>query len=173
MSNIVLVGMMGAGKTTLGKVLSKRTGMTHIDLDQLIESMEGVAIKDLFSIKGEAYFRTLETKCLNRLLGKSDLILSTGGGIVLRAENLSLMKAIGKVVFLNASPECLKMRLANEETQRPVLKNNSLRALCMVREPLYRGASDVIVSVDALGVEDIATQILKEVGYEDFNAKRS
>ncbi|QRG69755.1 shikimate kinase [Brevibacillus choshinensis] len=120
MKNVVLVGFMGTGKTTVGAALSKALGIVQKDLDEVIVEKEGCSIPTLFAERGEAYFRDAESKYLDELLDAGPQILTTGGGVVLRQRNVSAMLQKGTVVALFASEEELIKRLEND-TGRPLL----------------------------------------------------
>lgn len=165
--NVVLCGMMGCGKSTVGKCLAKQTGLVHVDTDEVIVTQYG-KIADIFATHGEEYFRTLETQTVKELSGQDGLVVSTGGGLVLRAENVSLLKEKGKIVFLRAKVDTLAARL-QADTERPLLKSaESLRErlenLLEVRTPIYECVADCIVDVDGQTPEEIAAKIIKGIG---------
>ena len=163
--NIVLCGMMGAGKTCVGKMLAKLTGGRFVDTDELIVQKHG-AISDIFAKHGESYFRDLETQTAEELSKKDSLIIATGGGFVLRENNVALLKEKGKIVFLQASEETLVKRLLTDTT-RPLLKGGELsekiRTLLSARAPIYGKVADYTVSVDNKTVEETAKEIIKTV----------
>ena len=159
--NIILVGFMGTGKTTVGTLLSERTGFPLIDMDSQIEAEEGRSINDIFAQSGEPYFRQLEREMVQKLSKKSGCIISTGGGIVLNPENISDFAQSGLVVCLSASPEKLLERLKNDST-RPLLardKQDQIIQLLADRKPLYE-AIDFQIQTDALSPDQIAEQII-------------
>lgn len=138
MKNIVLIGMMGSGKSTCGLLLQQKLGRELVDTDQLIVQREGMPISDIFAQKGEDYFRAAETSVARELGARSDLIISTGGGLPLRAENRALLRENGTVFFLNRDPEAI-FDHANLK-DRPLAqagKEDFLRRF-REREPLYR-----------------------------------
>ncbi|NMA64883.1 MAG: shikimate kinase [Clostridiaceae bacterium] len=134
-SNIVLIGLMGSGKTTIGKKLSKLLNMKFVDVDQFIEEQFGLITK-LFE-KGEEYFRNIESKAVELLSSHKNSVISTGGGVVLRPKNISQLKQDGLVFYLDRPIEDI-IKTVNSET-RPLLKNGReiLYNLRKVREPLY------------------------------------
>lgn len=156
-SNIFLVGMMGAGKTTVGRQLAQRLGKSFVDADQDIEQRTGVAVKVIFEIEGEAGFRKRESEALDRLTAMTDLVLATGGGAVLDARNRQWLSERGYVIYLHAQPRDLWMRTRNDKT-RPLLQTDDPRAriqsLYDVRDPLYRQVADLVVDTgrQAVGV---------------------
>ncbi|KXS45955.1 MULTISPECIES: shikimate kinase [unclassified Candidatus Frackibacter] len=119
MKNIILIGFMGTGKSTVGKRLADELGLKFIDSDEVIKESAGSEIGEIFATKGEAYFRDLETEVIADLGQKSDLVISTGGGAVLREKNVELLKEQGIVILLKAEPEVILERVRG--TDRPLL----------------------------------------------------
>ena len=157
--NIYLVGFMGSGKTTVGRVLARRFGVPFVDLDEVIRHREGMSIEDVFSKKGEAYFRRLESEVLRGCgLGK---VVSTGGGIVESRENVEFMRNTGKVVWLDISFEEFLKRVP-DLGDRPLLKRgkNWLKELFEKRKTFYKEASHIRISVDGKKAEDIVEEIV-------------
>ena len=166
MRNIVLIGFMGSGKTTIGRALEKKTHITLVDTDELIEKAEGYKISEIFTNKGEEYFRKCESEILKKLISEDgNKIISTGGGIVVKAENISLLKQLGKVFYLRIKPETVVKRLEGDRT-RPLLagEDKLIKAgrLMAGRRELYEKASDKIIDVDELLEEEILKEVLKE-----------
>lgn len=159
--NLLLCGMMGAGKTTVGRRLAEKTGKQFVDTDALIAERYG-AICDIFQKDGEARFREMETEVLHNISNYSKMIVSTGGGIVLKQENRTLLKRIGKVCYLRASVSSLAARVKHDDT-RPLLKDecveDKLRKLMAERELLYCETADLIIDTDALSVEEVVDAI--------------
>lgn len=117
-----LIGFMGSGKTTLGKVVAEKTGYSFIDMDREIESGEGISIAQIFSKKGEKYFRQLEKECLNRIFNLKKVIVATGGGVPCFADNMEQINSNGKSIYINLTPQQLKVRLQTTDlTSRPLL----------------------------------------------------
>ena len=147
-SNVFLVGLMGAGKSTVGRILARRLGKRFVDTDHEIEKRNGVTIPVIFEIEGEAGFRKREQEVLTDLAQEPDLVLSTGGGIVLRPENREVLREQGFVVYLSARPELLAERTRHDRS-RPLLNVDDplgrLRELHAVRDPLYREVAHAIV----------------------------
>ncbi|TCK98372.1 shikimate kinase [Natranaerovirga hydrolytica] len=162
-NSIVLIGFMGSGKTTFGKILSERHHYQFMDTDDLIMKKENMPITEIFKTKGEDYFRQLETDVLKELTHKNDkMILSTGGGMILKQENVALMKSIGTVVYLKASPHTLANRLKNDTT-RPLLKGKNkflfIKDLLAKRKDYYEKGADVIIKTDEKNIQDILKEI--------------
>ena len=149
--NIILCGFMGSGKSTIGKQLSERMGMRLIDTDTYIEQKEGMKISDIFAEKGEEYFRSLELQVCNELSQLRATVISTGGGTLLKEENVKAIKKNGVVFLLNVSPEIVLHRLRNDTT-RPLLqsddKEKAVKTLLSQRIPLYNRAADHIIEAD-------------------------
>ena len=146
-ANLVLVGPMGAGKSTIGKRLARRFGLPFVDLDREIETRCGARIALIFEHEGEAGFREREHAALQRALSASGRVIATGGGAVLRADNRALMRAGGFVVWLRADVEQQLHRLRND-TSRPLLatpdREQRLRDMATLRDPLYREVADLV-----------------------------
>lgn len=160
--NLALCGMMGVGKSTVGRILAQRTGKTLVDTDEEIVRTHG-AIANIFAEYGEAYFRALETETVRRLSGRDGLILSTGGGLVLKPENCQLLKRKGKIVYLSATLETLLSRV-RVDMSRPLLQTGEveerMKGLFAAREGIYRAVADLIVETDGKTAEEVADSIL-------------
>ena len=166
MKNIVLIGFMGSGKTTIGKALEKKTDMAFVDTDELIEAYEGCKISNIFADKGETYFRRLENETLKKLVtGTNFKIISTGGGIVINKVNIPLLKQLGKVFYLRIKPETVVERLEGDKT-RPLLigedKLVKVEQLMTDRKELYEMAADKTIDTDGLSVSEIVGKILED-----------
>ncbi len=163
--NLVLCGMMGVGKTTIGIKIAENTGLNWVDTDGLIESRHG-KIAEIFARQGEAYFRALEKQIVEELSSQDGLIISTGGGLVLQKENVARLKQKGKIVFLRARLKTLSSRLSADGA-RPLLQsetesvNARLSKLLTERMPVYEQVADYIVDVDKKEPEEIAGEIIK------------
>ncbi len=162
--NVVLCGMMGSGKTTIGIKIAEITGRRWYDTDGVIADKYG-KISDIFEYYGEAHFRKLETEIIRDLAQKDDLVISTGGGLVLKAENNVLLKERGKIVFLRASLDTLARRLKVDGT-RPLLQTSTesirdrLEKLMTERSPIYESVADAVVDVDGKSPQEIAEEII-------------
>ncbi|MBQ9942062.1 MAG: shikimate kinase [Christensenellaceae bacterium] len=142
--NIYLVGMMGCGKTTLGRALAKKLGLSFVDLDAALEQRVKKSIPQIFSEQGEEGFRQAETENLKYYAQKKGIVAGCGGGIVLRQENVQLMRGSGKVVFLCRPPEEILKTL--DVSGRPVLRDHpeEFFAVYEKRLPLYEKAADIL-----------------------------
>jgi shikimate kinase len=164
--SIALIGMMGTGKSVVGKALEQKTGLPRFDTDEIISSKLKVPIKEIFSTHGEEYFRNLETETLRLMSLEEPAIIVTGGGIVLRAENVDLLRQLATVVWLDTDETTLRARIHNLR-DRPLLQTAnpgaSLSELLAAREPLYRRAADLRVDVAQRSPEDIAELILENI----------
>jgi shikimate kinase len=161
--NLILVGMMGAGKTTVGRLLAKRLKRVFHDSDELIESRCGVRIPVIFDIEGEAGFRMRESQAIAELCALGDIVLATGGGAVLAAENRRRLAAGGTVVYLHARPGQLWQRVRHDRN-RPLLANADpqakLEELYAQRDPLYREVADVVVDTGRQSVQTLTKDLL-------------
>jgi shikimate kinase len=158
----VLVGMMGAGKSTVGKALAKHLSWEFTDTDHLIEHQTGVSIPVIFEIEGEAGFRRRESTALASFLGKERQVIATGGGIVLAPENRAILKKIGAVVYLSASASELYQRTRLDKN-RPLLQGpnprRKIEELLTARLPLYKECADVVVETGRQPVYQIVQKI--------------
>jgi shikimate kinase len=160
--NIILVGLMGAGKTSVGKVLAKLLDKDFVDSDHEIERATGVRIPVIFEIEGEAGFRVREHKMITELVARENILLATGGGAVLLADNRDLLKNGGTVVYLRAPVKSL-LRRTQRDRSRPLLKvadpAAKLSELYALRDPLYRDVAHIIVDTGNQSVRALAGQI--------------
>ncbi len=146
--NLFLVGLMGAGKTTVGRALAKRTGKTFYDSDHEIEARCGVRVATIFDIEGEQRFRDRESAVITDLVKLDNIVLATGGGAVLRPENRELLSRNGRIIYLRATIDDLLARTQHDRN-RPLLRTADPRAklqsLFEERDPLYRSIADLVV----------------------------
>lgn len=163
---------MGAGKSTIGRQLAARTGKQFMDSDKEIEQRTGATIELIFEIEGEQGFRERESRVIEELTENSGIVLATGGGAVLSADNREWLKQRGTVVYLNTSPEVLHARTANDQN-RPLLqtgdKYGRLKALLAERDPLYRRTADLIVDTEGLSARQIVGKICKSLKLKCVN----
>lgn len=163
--HLVLVGLMGAGKSTVARVLGERLGRRVVDSDSVIEARTGRTVREIFETDGEPAFRTLETAALVDALDDPEpLVIAAAGGVVLREENRRALARPGvRVVWLAADPSVLVERVRSGG-HRPALDQDpagTLRRMHETREPLYREVADLIVSVDGRTVNDVVEAILR------------
>ena len=165
--NIILCGMMGAGKTTVGLRLAMSLDRRWVDTDSLIEDEYG-DISTIFQSYGEEYFRGLETKVVEELVQEDGLVISVGGGLMLKEKNVELLKRSGKIVYLCASLSTLEERLSEDDT-RPLLKNGEeslkekLTKILADRAPIYEKVADFTIDVEGKNPEDVALEILAKL----------
>lgn len=164
--NIFLIGPMGAGKSTIGRQLARRLGLVFYDSDQAIEQRTGVDIPRIFDIEGEAGFRRREQQAIDELTQLSGIVLATGGGVVLNADNRGCLRDRGFVVYLRASAEQLLQR-TERDTQRPLLQGDDRRKriqqLLAERDPLYTELADLIIDTDSLTVRRTVNNICRQL----------
>ncbi|WP_445635486.1 Shikimate kinase [Nostoc sp. DSM 114161] len=163
--NLYLIGMMGVGKTTVGRLLAKQLGYGFVDTDDVIAQAAGKSINQIFGEQGEAVFRQLESDVLSQVCAFTKLTIATGGGIVLRRENWSYLHH-GLIVWLDAPAELIYSRLA-EDTTRPLLQDadpqEKLRSLLKQRQSLYAQADIRIAIAEGETPEQIAKRILEAI----------
>jgi shikimate kinase len=165
--NVYLVGMMGAGKTTVGRLLARRLKLRFIDADQELERRCGVKVPTIFDIEGEAGFRAREAQLLEELTALDGVVLGTGGGAVLAEENRRRLAARGTVVYLRATPEDLYERVKHDRN-RPLLATGEplarLRELHAQRDALYGGIADVVVDTGRQSVLALTKELIAKLG---------
>jgi shikimate kinase len=163
--SIVLIGMMGAGKSAVGRCLQQRFGFSRFDTDQMVSSKFGMPISEIFSKHGEDKFRDAETETLQALATNRSAVIVTGGGIVLREQNLELLKRLGAVVWLQADEATLFKR-ASQTGNRPLLQHknprNAFAQMLQARLPLYAKVADIRVDTSMLTGEEVALAILSK-----------
>lgn len=162
--NIVLCGMMGVGKSTVGIKLAELTKRRWIDTDTVIANRHG-RILDIFEYYGEAYFRELESKIVAEYCEQDDLVISTGGGLVLNWENAEKLKKNGKIFFLQGSLETLLARITNDGDTRPLLRHTKsagkkMEQLINDRRPVYEYVADYTIETDDKSADEVANEII-------------
>lgn len=166
MNNIILIGFMGSGKSSVGRYMEESEGFALIDTDEYIEKQQNDSINNIFANKGEEYFRNLETECIKEFitLNTDMTVISVGGGLPMRGENQKLLKELGKIVYLRATVDTLVSRLMGDTT-RPLLKGGDLRQkiteLFEKREATYEGIADIVIDTDNYSPKEIYN-IIKE-----------
>lgn len=169
--NIMLIGFMGSGKTSIGIRLSYKLQMPVDDTDKIIESREGMAISEVFNVYGEDYFRKKETMLLSEISkNTSRKIYSLGGGTPIALQNQGLIRKCGTVIYLKAKPETIYDRLKNDTT-RPLLRcedpQERIRTLLTARDPIYERCADIIIEVDGLEQNEVLEKILNYLEAEE------
>lgn len=172
--NVYLVGMMGAGKTTLGKALAQKTGREFVDTDRLVVERTGVPVATVFEFEGEQGFRRRESAIIAELAQRSGCVVATGGGAILAEENRQAMRASGTVVYLRARLESLWER-TRHDTSRPLLATADPRAtlasLLEQRDPLYREAAHVIVDTGSQSAATLVGRVLGALGEREESGR--
>jgi len=162
---IILTGFMGTGKSVVAELLSQRWGLGNVDTDAMIEEQVGTSIAEIFATRGEQHFRDLETEILTQLAGQCGLIISTGGGMLLRERNVELLRQMGPIICLQASPDTIIERTADSD-ERPLLNRpdpqTEIQRLLAKREGAYQQA-DYHIATDGLSVEQVAEAVAELV----------
>lgn len=169
MKNIILVGYMGCGKTTVGKRIAEATKYTFADTDEMIVAQQGRSISDIFAQDGESVFRDMETALLVKMLTEKNdtCVISTGGGMPVREENRKLLRQLGTVVYLRVKPETVYERIKGD-TMRPLLQCENpmerIQEMIKSRNPAYEAAAELVIDVDNLTQREVAEQIIRKTG---------
>lgn len=162
--NLFLIGPMGAGKSTIGKQLAKELKLEFYDADQEIEARTGADIAWIFDVEGEEGFRKREAAVIDELSQLQGIVLATGGGAILTADNRNRLAARGTVVYLHTTVEQQVRRTARDK-RRPLLQNDipdeTLKDLMLSRDPLYREIADVVVATDGRTVRSVSTEVIR------------
>ncbi|UCB50205.1 MAG: shikimate kinase [Deltaproteobacteria bacterium] len=168
--NIVLIGYRCSGKTVVGKTLARELGRAFLDTDSLIEEIEGCSIETMISTKGWDRFRETEKRLVEEISRRNNLVIATGGGIVMDEENVKNLKQNGWVVCLKGRAEVLKERMAKEQESgriRPSLTGadplEEIKEVLRVRKPFYERAGDLVVDTSSLSIGDTAALIIKNL----------
>ena len=164
--NILLIGFMGAGKSTVSAKLSELLAMEIMEMDAHIQEKEGMSIKEIFAVNGEEYFRNCESNTLIELREKKHMVVSCGGGVPLREKNVELMKNSGYVVWLTATPEAIYDRV-KDSTERPLLNGNMnvpfIQNLMESRREKYERAADIVIDTTGKEIEEICEELLQKL----------
>ena len=171
--NLILVGMMGSGKTTIGRTLARHLGKTFVDSDEEIQQRTGVAIAHIFDIEGEAGFRQREAAAIHDLVERDNMLLATGGGAVLAEQNRTMLKQNGIVIYLKASVHDLWQRTRHDRN-RPLLQTVDPRAklteLYHQRDPLYQEVADIVIQTGRQSAHALMLQLVDEIeAFKKFN----
>ena len=165
-SNIILVGPMGAGKSSVGKRLAKQLNRKFYDCDKVLEDRTGVAISTIFELEGEQGFRQRETKILEELLQLENCVIATGGGAVLRDENLQMINACGITIYLQASVNS-QIKRTRHDKKRPLLQTQdrhaTLEKLARQRNPMYEQLADITISTDSQSISASIDEITRKI----------
>lgn len=165
-NNIILIGFMGCGKSSVGFLLSDFLKRTVIDTDKRIESKQERSVSQIFEEMGEAAFREMETECIRALLETEDnRIIATGGGLPMKEENRELLHKLGRVYYLRVTPKAVYERLKDNDT-RPLLRGENpmekIRELLDKREAVYEACADVVLEASEKSVDEIAKEIVEK-----------
>jgi len=163
--NIILIGFMGVGKSQVGHKLAEKLKMHFVDTDDLIEKAEEMSISEIFQKKGEPFFRELETKIIKTLQDYDNFVISTGGGMVMREDNVKMLKELGPLVLLWSSPDVIYERV-KEEFHRPLIeedKRKNIDDLLAKRTPVYEKIANVKVDTSTMSVDNSVEEIIKYV----------
>lgn len=164
--NIFLIGFMGSGKSTISDYLSTMFAMKSVEMDNVISERQGMSISDIFAEFGEEYFRNLETSLLIEMQSKSNVVVSCGGGVPMRANNVAEMKKNGRVVLLTATPETIYDRVKDSH-DRPLLENNKtvpyITELMARRKEKYEAAADIIIETDGRHELEICEELVEKL----------
>jgi shikimate kinase len=167
--NLFLVGPMGVGKTTIGRVLADSLGLKFFDSDREIEASTGADIPWIFDVEGESGFRVRETRMIEQLTQNKNIVLATGGGAVILAENREWLKARGVVVYLRA-PISQQVERTSRDKARPLLQTphpeQKIRELMEIREPLYQKVADMVVDTYRRNPKTVSQEICKQLKVE-------
>lgn len=162
---LFFIGFMGAGKTSVSAAMGRLLNREVIEMDQRIAQDEGMSVSDIFAQKGEPYFRACETALLESFLHAEPKIVSCGGGVPLREENVAAMRRSGTIVLLSARPEVILDRVKDSD-ERPLLQGKknipAISALMEQRRPKYESAADITVDTSELSIEEVCQEVLRQ-----------
>ena len=172
--NVVLIGYRGTGKSTVGKALASRLGRQIVSTDREVVRRAGSSIREIVAAYGWEYFRDLESAVCQDLAGQNNLVIDTGGGAILRQQNVDVFKRNGRLIWLTASVETIAARIGSD-TQRPSLTGtkshvDEIRDVLTERMPKYQAAADLTVATDGRSIDELATTILQDLGAADLRA---
>jgi len=174
--NVYLVGMMGSGKTTLGKALAQKTGLEFVDTDRLVVERTWVCVATIFEFEGEPGFRRREASVIAEVAARTGCVVATGGGAILAEENRRAMRESGTVIYLRARVESLWER-TRHDSSRPLLATAdpkaTLAALLAEREALYREAAHIVVDTGSQSAGSLAARVLAALGEHDESSRQA
>ena len=166
MRNLFIIGYMGTGKSTVAKFLSEKHGWDLLEMDEMIVQQEGMSIADIFETHGEEHFRDIESNLIKDICLQENKVVSCGGGVVLRSQNVDAMKKSGIIVLLSASPETILERVKGD-TNRPLLQGNKtieyLREMMEKRREKYENAADIMVRTDGKEIVEICNELIEKI----------
>ena len=166
MENLFLIGFMGAGKSSVSQGLGRMLDREVVEMDQRIAQQEGMTIPEIFAQKGEPYFRACETALLESFAQGDPRIISCGGGVPMREENVAAMRRCGTVVLLTARPEVILERVKDSD-ERPLLQGHKdvpyISGLMEQRRPKYEAAADITVDTSSLTIEEVCREVLRQI----------
>ena len=164
--NLVLIGFMGCGKSSVAAALGRHCQMEVVEMDQMIAGQQGLSIPEIFERYGEEYFRDLETQLLIDMQNRSNAVISCGGGVALRERNVTEMKKNGRVVLLTASPETIYERVKDSD-ERPILNGNKnvefIADMMEKRREKYEAAADVVIQTDDKTILQISEELISKL----------
>lgn len=164
--NIYLIGFMGTGKSSIANHICRMLGRKQVEMDMLIEQEQGISIGEIFDKYGEDHFRDLESNLLKRIEQEGHSIISCGGGVVVRPENIKSMKQNGRVVLLTATPETVYERVKNNDS-RPILKDRMnvsyISELMAKRRNQYLEAADIVIATDDKSIAEICQDLMEQL----------
>jgi len=167
LGNISIIGFMGSGKSTVGRIIAKKLDLLFIDMDNIIELSEEYLISDIFDRKGEEYFRDIESRVVRKIYNNNNCVFACGGGVVNRRENMELIRSSSNVIYLEISPDTAFKRLKGA-SNRPLIKTEDpemkISDLIKKRRPLYEKYSDITINTDNTGPGKTADMIIKKLG---------
>lgn len=164
--NIVLIGMRGSGKTTVAKMLSKKLKKPYIEMDDLVMQKAGMTTADIVKNHGWEYFRDIESKVVQEIAKQDDTIISCGGGVVTRAENIKALKKNGRLFWLKVSVDTLLKRIGNDQNRPSLtgkLPKEDMEETLKVRYDLYKKAADMIIDAENLDVIQVTKKIMQNI----------
>ena len=165
--HLILVGISGAGKTSIGTLVAERLGRVFMDLDREIERREQATVSELFAEKGEPYFRTKERELTEELSKTGNMVLAPGGGWMTNADVVALLRPPGRIIYLKVKPETAMKRIGDERTTRPLLMRpdplGELKRMLMQREPMFTKA-DHVIDTEKLKPQQVVDEVMKLAG---------